>query len=144
MPFDSKYITPTKKALALHVDNGKIETKIKDVPKFQIRTDTLNGEPIFGTELVFDSGTFHRLFYPVIWAHKTDKGYLIPNPDFLIQEEIFFFNQHLKKEETELDLQAWCKDQFDVYWREGLDYIYIKGFEAIKIAFKGYINGGIV
>ncbi len=89
-----------------------------------------------GTEIFFEG----RLFYPVLWAHKSEVGWNVTKPDFLIQEEMFFFNPHLKREETELDLQGFFKTIDPSNWKYYMSELNNQAFEAVKIALKTYIK----
>jgi hypothetical protein len=150
MPFESKYLnkkqtnqnigaitnTPQKVKAIVHVDNGKVEVSFKPVPKFGLKIDEIDGQPIMGTELFFEG----RLFYPVVWAHKSEVGWNVTKPDFLIQEELFFFNPSLKREETELDLQGFFKTIDPANWKRYIEELNNQGFEAVKIALNNYIK----
>jgi hypothetical protein len=149
MSFESKYMKkeskesigkildqPSKVKAFVHVDDGKVALKFKEVPKYDLKIDKIDEQYIMGTEIFFEG----RLFYPVLWAHKSEVGWNVTKPDFLIQEEMFFFNPHLKLEETELDLQAFFKTIDPANWKHYIDELNNQAFEAVKIAFKTYIK----
>lgn len=127
---------PSKVKAILHVDNGRPEVAFKVVPKFTLKLDELNDQPIFGTELFFEG----RLFYPVVWAQKGPQGWCVTKPDFMILDEMFFFNPHLKKEESELDLQGFFKTLDPQNWKAYMEELNEQAFQALKFAFGDYIK----
>ena len=149
MSFESKYLnkqktvdpgdilkTHSKVKAVVSLKNGHVDINLKKVPKFGLSIDSIDDQPIMGKEIFFEG----RLFYPVLWAHKSELGWNVTKPDFLIKEELFFFNPHLKREETELDLQGFFKTIDTQNWKHYIEELNEQSFEALKIALSNYIK----
>ena len=137
MAIVSKYLQPAKHNRKIVPKNGILSVDVIEVPKFSMKVDELDGQPICGTDLFFEG----RLFYPCTFLQKGEKGWLIIGPNFITKDDIFFFNPHLKKEETELDLQGWARTKEPDRWRYYLSELYDESLKAVKLAIGGHVNG---
>lgn len=123
-----------KAKISIDERTGKVVTNLVSVPKYSIHTFQTEDGMMAGTEVYFEG----RLWYPVVYGQKGEKGWLIPRAKFLIPEEITYWNIHLQKEDTELDIQTYFRTIDNANWTHYQTELHRVSFEALKIAFGGY------